>query len=149
MRWQQKVTWRYSATAPLCWPLSFLADWSPTCDSITLRLTTDQVDPFRFALVWRVEGKKMEHIWGGCKENLPSNALLSCHCTPREGARSRNLLATRRPISSRPPPCICSTSQEGTRLAWETIPPPALGTDFGATAAVADVVVVSQVNVEN
>ena len=110
---------------------------------------TDQVHPFRFALVRRVEGKKIKHIWGGCKENLPSNALLSCHCTPREGARSRNLLGAPRPISWRPPPCTCSTSQEGTRLAWETIPPPALGTDFGATAAVADVVVVSQVNVEN
>ena len=36
---QQKVTWRYSATAPLCWPLSFLADWSPTCNSIILILT--------------------------------------------------------------------------------------------------------------
>ena len=107
---------------------------------------TDQVHPFRFALVRWVEGK---FFWGGCKENPPSNALLSCHCTPREGARSRNLLATRRPISSRPPPCTCSTSQEGTRLAWETFPPPALGTDFGATAAVANVVVVSQVNVEN
>ena len=81
---------------------------------------TDQVNPFRFALVWRVEGKKMKHIWGGCKEILPSNALLSYHCTPREGARSRNLLGARRPISSRPPPYTCSTSQEGTRLAWET-----------------------------
>ena len=35
------------------------------------------------------------------------------------------------------------------KVGVEKIPPPALGTDFGATAAVADVVVVSQVNVEN